>query len=207
MLHIPDVHLNAPVPLDVFSAVDLRPPGNARPHIEHMPLRVCILLNGPGVIGERGPWPDQAHVAPQNVDQLRQLVKAGRPKHFPHFCHAVIPCPGIDAGASMLGAHLHRAELEHLKFFPVKAEALLPEQRRARGIEPHQKGDHGHRHGGKKKRRHGDSKIDHALDPISVCGVCRRCCFLLSFHASSPAASSALRSASAAGCSPAISGW
>ena len=76
VLDVPDVEGEALLPADVVASVHLGPAGQPRPH------GVAAVL-GRGVAADvrhrQGPGPDEAHVAPQDVPELGQLVEAQRP--------------------------------------------------------------------------------------------------------------------------------
>src|SRR3990172_4178020 len=79
VLHVPDVELDPLLPGKRGAPVDLGPAGQAGLDLEALalPLRVALDL-----IGEGRPRPDEAHVAAQDVPDLRQLV-GGQPPGAP----------------------------------------------------------------------------------------------------------------------------
>ena len=96
-------------------------------------------------LGPLGPRADEAHVAPQHVEELRQLVEracgAGTRR-----CACAGRCPRCRPGPMSVGSvrtlfgvasgcggcQRHRAELEHLEAAAVATDPQLPEQDRAR---------------------------------------------------------------------------
>src|SRR5437660_6927888 len=71
VLDVPEVQLDALLPGQRGPAVDLRPAGDPRLHVETAALSRGVALD---LVGERRARPDQAHVAANHVPQLRQLV-------------------------------------------------------------------------------------------------------------------------------------
>ena len=80
MIHIPDIHLDSLRPHNAFSAVDLRPTGNAGSYLEHAKLLFSIGFNGPGVIGKGRTGTDKAHFAQKDIYKLGQFIDTGRPE-------------------------------------------------------------------------------------------------------------------------------
>jgi len=77
VLDVPDVELDALVPRQPRPAVHLGPAGETGLDLEPpaLPRRVALDL-----VGERGPRADHAHVAPDDVPELRQLVDREAPQ-------------------------------------------------------------------------------------------------------------------------------
>ena len=61
-------------PRERRTPVDLRPAGEPRSHGEPLPLPLVVLLD---LVAQRRARPDQAHFAPEDVPELRQLVDGG----------------------------------------------------------------------------------------------------------------------------------
>ena len=59
------------------AAVDLRPAGDPRLHVEPVQLPLVVLLD---LVAERRARPDHRHVAADDVPELRQLVEAQPPQ-------------------------------------------------------------------------------------------------------------------------------
>src|SRR4029079_9088493 len=72
VLDVPDVELDPLRPGERGPAVHLGPPGDARLHVEPVPLALVVLLD---LIAERGTRADHAHLAAHDVPELRQLVE------------------------------------------------------------------------------------------------------------------------------------
>src|SRR5207302_11415818 len=77
-LDVPEVELDPLVPGDPRTAVDLRPAGEPGLHLEPATLPGRVLLD---MVTERRARPDQAHVAPHDVPELRELVEREPPQH------------------------------------------------------------------------------------------------------------------------------
>src|SRR5687767_226055 len=71
VLHVPDVELDAFVPGEACAAVDLGPAGDPGQDLQPSALAVGVALD---LIGEGGARADEAHVASDDVPELRQLV-------------------------------------------------------------------------------------------------------------------------------------
>src|SRR3989442_1713867 len=107
-------------------AVDLRPAGDARLHLvaEHVAGHPpAELLDEAWALGARA---DEAHLAPQDVPELGQLVEAPAPEERPEARAPRIVRPRPHGPGLVLGVHAHRAELEHLEAPAVQAHPLLP---------------------------------------------------------------------------------
>src|SRR5436190_5668318 len=123
MLDVPDVELDSLVPRQLCAAVDLRPPGDTGPHFEAAPLTRRIPLY---LIRKRGAGADQAHVAPHDVPQLRQLVDREPAQHAAGAGDARIALIDGEAGSLALRADLHRPQLDELELLAVEADPPLP---------------------------------------------------------------------------------
>ena len=130
MINIPYVHFYALVPFNTSSAVHLRPSADAGTHLKHSELFFGIAVICPRMICQRRPRSEKAHVSLYDIDQLRQLVNACRPKHFSHSGHTGIAVSGIDAAACVLGIVFHGAEFVHGKHLAAPADSFLTENSR-----------------------------------------------------------------------------
>src|SRR4051794_7393975 len=70
VLHVPDVELDPVGPRQLGAPVDLRPAGDPGLDVEAVALVVVVALD---LVAERGPRPDDRHVAADHVPELRQL--------------------------------------------------------------------------------------------------------------------------------------
>jgi len=118
---VAQIPLDALVPAHLVAALDLRQPGHPGPDAQSAELSRLVPLH---LVGQCGPGPDQAHLAAQHVDELRQFV-GGDPAQDP-------ADPG-DPGH--IGQHLagwpgrrHRAQLDQDKGLAAAADADLAEQ-------------------------------------------------------------------------------
>src|SRR4051812_49001873 len=71
VVDVPDVELDPLLPRQRRPPVDLRPAGDPRPHLETAPLTRCVPVD---LVAQRRAGADQAHVAADDIPQLRQLV-------------------------------------------------------------------------------------------------------------------------------------
>src|SRR5690606_7629254 len=100
------------------AAVDLPEAGQARCH--HQALVVPVLV-GRDLAGYRRAGADDAHLAEQDVDELRQLVQAGAAQEAPDTGPArivlefeqqlALAVDRLQLGLALLGVLAHRAEL------------------------------------------------------------------------------------------------
>ena len=137
--------------------------GDAGAHAEHHPVLAGEQV---GEAGDVGPRTDQAHLAAQDVDQLRQLVDL-EPAH---------PRPGAGdprvAGRGDGGAapRAHRADLHHFEQLAVLADAGLTEEPVVAGRD---RGDHpGNGHDRREHHQHdgGDHDVEGALQRALAAG-------------------------------------
>jgi len=78
------------------------------------------------LVGERGTRPDHAHVPPDDVPELRQLVQGQPTQQATDAGDAGIPLVDREAGAHLLRADHHRPQLEQVELDPVLADPPLP---------------------------------------------------------------------------------
>ena len=74
----------------------------------------------------QGPRADEAHVAHEDVPELRQLVHGRRPHQTADACDAGIVLSGLNGPDLCLGIRNHRAELERVERAPPLTSTLLP---------------------------------------------------------------------------------
>src|SRR2546421_2842739 len=72
VLDVPEVELDPLAPGQARATVDLRPAGHPRLHVESAPLARRVPVD---LVCERRAWADQAHVAQEDVPELRHLVE------------------------------------------------------------------------------------------------------------------------------------
>src|SRR3954470_23767080 len=71
--HVPEVELDPLSPGERGAPVDLRPARDPRLDVEAVELAFVVLVD---LVAERGPRPNDRHVAAHDVPELRQLVEA-----------------------------------------------------------------------------------------------------------------------------------
>src|SRR5439155_19546958 len=72
VLDVPEVELDPLVPRELRPAVHLGPAGQAGPYLQPAALPRGVLVD---LVAERGSRADQAHVAADDVPELRKLVE------------------------------------------------------------------------------------------------------------------------------------
>src|SRR5579884_3517114 len=97
----------------------LRGPGNTWPHRKHLSL--ALIIGGDKL---RRLWPraDQAHLASQHVDELRQLIHLRQAQNASNRGNPGIGCPG-NRGPHTLGAYAHRSELIHAERLAISSHS------------------------------------------------------------------------------------
>src|SRR5947208_300322 len=132
MLDVPDIELDPLLPGKARAAVDLGPAGDARLDVEPAALAVVVALD---LVGERRPRADHAHLAPQHVPELRELVERQAAQDAPHARDARIPLVDGQPGSLALGADDHGAQLDELELLSASPHAPLAVERRASILE------------------------------------------------------------------------
>src|ERR1019366_10539005 len=72
------------------------------------------------------PWPDERHVAPEDIKELGQFIEARPAQKFTNSCHAKIVSACLRDDGSIL-QNRHRPELEDNKFLGIETASSLPE--------------------------------------------------------------------------------
>src|SRR5262249_18311987 len=150
---------------------DLRPSG--QPWFNEVTLRkerdlLVELLDKIRALGAR---PDKAHLAAQNVDELRDLVDAGPADEISYPGDTRIAFLRPLRRAILLGVLPHRTELDDLECAPVLAHSLLRIKDRSRRFEFDGESDD-NRNGERKKDadcRH--QKVESAVNDIPDCAA------------------------------------
>ena len=148
VLEVPEVELDALGPRQRRAAVDLRPARQPGAHLEPAALAVGV---GVDLDLDRRPRPDERHLAPQHVDEVRQLVDRGPPQQRADARDARVALVDRHPGAHVLGAGDHRAQLVDLERVAVAADAALAVDRVPGRLEPH--GQRGERDDRRASRR------------------------------------------------------
>ena len=160
---------------------DLPWPGN--PRLDSVALMLPGLVPGDD-LNHLGPWPDQAHLALENVDELGELIEAPLAEKAAHggdpgiigmlvglatiladVGHAVVSVPG----APSIG--LHGAELENCEDVSVPADPLLAEEDRISHREPDGDCCRGHQRRSDHEEYGGSDPVDGRLHPLLVGGA------------------------------------
>ena len=144
-------------------AIDLRPARDARLHV----LPDLVVLDQPRVVHimghGMGPRSDKRHLAPDDVEQLRQLIDAEATKPVPYPCHPAVIGLGLPDLRAILG-HRHGAELEDRKrHAAMAAPVLAKEYRPARLCLDGQRRKQKNRRQGQQRSR-ADDDVKHALE-------------------------------------------
>src|SRR5690606_7547085 len=170
VLRIVQVEVNHLVERQVASPVHLPQPGQAGPHQEPLLLPLLILLD----LARQGrAWPDEAHIAPQDIDQLRQLVETELPQVFPDAGQArivrVLEDPSVTTdGPDQLRPLLvrigdHASELDHAERPAILPEPGLEVEGTTFGVSPDKPGDDQHRKRQDDERTRRDQDVERAL--------------------------------------------
>src|SRR5688572_22699952 len=116
-----EVELDPIGPHDLVAAFELRPAGDPGPHLEAAALALVVALH---LVGKRRARADHAHVTPEDVQELGDLVEREAPEE------------ASDAGdvgrvwKDRVVAGDHRAELHQLERLSAKPDPLLAEEDR-----------------------------------------------------------------------------
>src|ERR687887_168829 len=132
VLDVPDVELDAFVPRQLRAAVYLGPAGEAGLDVEPAALPGRVLLH---LVAKRGPRADEAHVAADDVPELRQLVEREAAEEAARPGDAGVAAVDGEAGALALGADDHRPQLEQVEVSALVADAALAVEDRAAVLE------------------------------------------------------------------------
>src|SRR5438128_8728669 len=151
VLHYPVldvVEVVAELPRDHFNAhqvtrAHLGPAGEPRPHLVTQVVVGDHRRERRDVFRHLRPWADEAHVAAQDVDELRDLVEAIAPEHGaqPRDAAAVVAQDGVRLARV---EDAHGAELDETEEPAVKADTLLDEEDGAAALQLDAEGHHGH---------------------------------------------------------------
>src|SRR5207302_5842686 len=114
------------------AAVHLGPAGEARLHVEASALPRRVLVD---LVAKRWSRADQAHVAADDVPELRQLVEREPAEGAARSRDARVAAVDGVARALLLGADDHRPQLEQVEVAPLVADAPLPVEDRAAVLE------------------------------------------------------------------------
>ncbi len=132
MVDVPDVELDLLGPGERRAALDLRPPGEPRKHLEPAALVVGVPVD---LVAERRSRPDHGHLAAHDVPELGELVDGGAAEHPADAGDPRVAPVDRVARSDVLCAHRHRAELQELEVLAVLADPRLPVEHRAAVLE------------------------------------------------------------------------
>ncbi len=173
VVDVVEVEAHRVVPREVGAAGDLPEAGEARADVEAT-LHVDLVATHLG--GQGGPGADEAHVAGDDVEQLRELVErqAADDRADPGDAGVVLGleehAPGIlvevaDALEASLRVDHHAPELEALEELAVAADPRLAEDHGTAvlGLDEHRDGDHDRQREDEQDR--GPDDVERALEP------------------------------------------
>ena len=167
MLDVPDVALDAALHLVeglglAAEAGDLAPAGDAGLDVVADHVLVDELGVFLGVLEHVGARADDAHVAEQHVDELRELVEAGVAHDLAPAGDAGVALRGLQAVG--LGVDLHAAELKAGELLAVESGALLAEEHGA-GHRKFGHDGHNQQYGNEKsaEEKQREHYVEHAL--------------------------------------------
>src|SRR2546423_8729170 len=117
--------------------VDLRPAGDPRLHQMPEMIEWDFLLVALRAFDPFRAWSDQAHVAAQNVPELRQLIEPALAQPPPHSRNPRIAFARLNVRLHLAGGLIaHRPQLKHREKPILTAYARLPEQDRPSAPQP-----------------------------------------------------------------------
>src|SRR5688572_20579264 len=145
-------------------AVDLGPAGDARLDVVARVVVGDLLLEVADEFGALGARADEAHVALQDVPELRRLIDVPLAHKRADGETPRIVGPG-PAGASVaLGVEAHAADLVAPERAAIAAEAPLQVEDRARALDIHERGEHRDDRGAQDEPNRGADEIDGLLE-------------------------------------------
>ena len=106
---------------------------------------------------------DDAHVALQHVEQLRQLVDAGHADDAADAGDAIVVARGRAVAVEVARLDVHAAELEDLERLVVSPQPSLREQHRAAALQPDRDRDEDQQRRQRHHRRAGQHQVHRAL--------------------------------------------
>ena len=140
VVDVPDVQRELVVPRERVAAVDLRPARDPRPHLVPPLLLGCVEIE---VLHQQRARADEAHLAREHVEQLRELVEARAPEEPPERGESRRVGQQLTAAIAGVG---HGAELHERERHSVASRAQLSE---------HHRRAHAHADGDRNGREHG----------------------------------------------------
>jgi len=150
--------------------VDLGPPGDPTGHAVPVVVSANVVLEPIDEMGTLRPGPDQGHLAPDDVDELGQLVDAQPPEQPAHGGHALVF--RFEPRGVAVVVFAHGAELHDLEEPALAADPSLTEQDGAGAGQPNryraQKQDRGRQHQGEGRGGEVEGPLGGPCRPIRV---------------------------------------
>src|SRR5512139_694320 len=145
----------------------LRPAGDAGfDRVAHPVIGnfLCQVLHE---IGALWAWADEAHVAEEHVENLRQFVDAGASDEAPGERHAAVILPCSERLAVFFGVDAHAAEFEDGEIAAPLADALLAVQHGAGAFQLDEQGGHSHEWQADDQHRRAYQQVEQALGGVA----------------------------------------
>src|SRR5580700_3870089 len=171
VLHVPQVEPDRVLVAQVRPAVDL--PESGHPGLDIQPAAKFVAVKR-GLCGQRGPGPDQGHLAEYHVQELRELVQRsaaqeaadGRDPRVPAHLeqHPVALVQREERLLAQFRVGDHGAELQHRERLPILAHPGLGEERRTAVVEHDGQGDESQDRAEDNERGGSDDLVEQALD-------------------------------------------
>ena len=137
--------------------MDLSPTGDARPYPVAPPLTVAVARE---VVAQQRPRPDQRHLPPQDVDQLRQLVHAPAPQQP---SQPRQPLFVRKRDSTWIARIPHRPQFKDLKRTFIQPRASLPKDHGPPHAPPDQQGRRPQNRRRRRQQGCGRNDVDRAL--------------------------------------------
>ena len=173
VLDVPDVELDPIGPWERGAPLHLRPAGEPGSDLEPAALVSVVLLD---LVAKRRARPDDAHVAAQDVPELRQLVDRRTPENAADARDARVALVDGEPRAELLGPMNHRPQLQELEVGAVLAHSRLPVHHRRSALEPRSNRRRCEQRAREHQARARDDDVQRAVQRVPfalshVCGV------------------------------------
>ena len=140
--------------------MDPRPSGHSRPEIKSPAFRWSAVG---GLARYPGARPDDAHVTPEHIQQLRQLVHRPFPQPAPDPRDAIIVLAYTQPAPDRLSSDHHRAKFVATKIPPPLSHAILDKQNGPAIIQLDRQRDQSDERREKKQNAGSDGDIEESL--------------------------------------------
>jgi hypothetical protein len=157
MVDVPNIEIELLFPRERIAAVDLGPTRYTRLDLMPPPL-ICVVARN--IFRQQRPWPNQTHVALEDVPKLWQLIQAKTPQFFPEAGHAIRIGQQT---ASRIACICHRSELVKLERLVMQSDALVTEYDRPPKFDSYGDCHEGCDRAGGKQQRRSNHKVKDAL--------------------------------------------